>query len=242
MSGRFNSLGGWSLSLALHGLALGGMLALARPEAPPPMYWEVAMAMPTAETPMAAPEPASRPEPTPPAHMARPPTPPPTQPEPVAQAIPQPVAQAVAAPAPLAAPTVVASTAQLASPAADVAVPAPPRAIEAPQPKVAAEMAQPAQDSEAQKRWYAGLRAKLAELKQYPLVARRLGQEGVVVLEALVQPDGRTEVMLKRGSGHAALDRAALRLFEEAAAAMRTTLKPEQPSRLEIPVAYLLRE
>ncbi len=236
---------GWGTSVLLHGLALAGIVALARSDEPPPaMRWEVAMVMPAAEAPVAAPEPVSRPEPTPPAPMARPSMP--TPPEPVAQVMPQPVTQVVAAPSQVAAPPVVAQAAVVAAPVAarltEMAAPAPPRVVEAPPPKVAV-VAQPSPpDDEARKRWYAGLRAKLAELKQYPLVARRQGQEGVVVLEAMVQPDGRAEVVLKRGCGHAALDRAAVKLFEEAAAAMRTAMAQNQPSRLEIPVAYRLDE
>jgi protein TonB len=41
----------------------------------------------------------------------------------------------------------------------------------------------------------------------YPLVARRLGKEGVVLLDVLVAPDGRpTEVRLAQSSGFAPLD------------------------------------
>jgi protein TonB len=229
----------------LHGLALAGIVALARSEeAPPAMRWEVAMVMPAAEAPVAAPEPVSRPEPTPPAPMARPTMP--TPPEPVAQVMPQPVTRAVAAPSQVAAPPVEAQAAVVAAPVAarliEMAVPAPPRVVEAPTPKVAVVVPPSPPDDEARKRWYAGLRAKLAELKQYPLVARRQGQEGVVVLKAIVQPDGSVEVMLKLGSGFAALDRAAVKLFEDAASAMRTALVSEQPLRLEIPVAYRLDE
>jgi protein TonB len=44
-------------------------------------------------------------------------------------------------------------------------------------------------------------------LPPYPLVARRLGMEGVVVLEVMVTPDGRpAEVRVLRSSGFAPLD------------------------------------
>lgn len=235
MNGR-SGAHGWGISLVLHGLAVGGMLALAGPEVTPPMRWEVSMVVPVPESvPAQQPRALSRAEPVVPpqsALVAAPPTPP--------QSLPEPGTQASADQAPAAPPAphpVMARVAEVAVPMAAVAMPVP----EAPPPRVAGTP-QPAQDNEAQKRWYAGLRAKLAELKQYPLVARRLGQEGVVVLEALVQPDGRAEVTLKRGCGHAALDRAAVRLFEEAAAAMRTAMAPDQTSHLEIPVAYRLQE
>ena len=48
-------------------------------------------------------------------------------------------------------------------------------------------------------------------LPPYPLVARRLGMEGVVLLEVVVAPDGRAaDVRIVRSSGHPALDESAL--------------------------------
>jgi protein TonB len=45
----------------------------------------------------------------------------------------------------------------------------------------------------------------------YPAVARRRGFEGTVILEALVNRDGRvTDLRLLQSSGHAVLDQAAL--------------------------------
>lgn len=53
-------------------------------------------------------------------------------------------------------------------------------------------------------------------LPPYPLVARRLGLEGVVVLEVLVAPDGSAaDVRLARSSGHAQLDDSAVRTVRE---------------------------
>jgi protein TonB len=50
----------------------------------------------------------------------------------------------------------------------------------------------------------------------YPLVARRLGMEGVVLLDVLVAPDGRAaEVRLARSSGHPQLDDSAVRTVRE---------------------------
>ena len=46
----------------------------------------------------------------------------------------------------------------------------------------------------------------------YPLVARRLGMEGMVMLEVVVAPDGTAaEVRVLQSSGHAPLDESALR-------------------------------
>lgn len=121
---------------------------------------------------------------------------------------------------------------------ASVAAPAPPAiAAKAAEPQ---RIAPPEVDPVAQGRWHAALAAKLAELKRYPMTARRLGQEGVVLLEALVQPDGQAEVAVKTGSGHAALDRAALALFQDALRALPVVLLPSKPSRLDVPIAYRL--
>nr|CRH04334.1 Putative periplasmic protein TonB, links inner and outer membranes [Candidatus Magnetococcus massalia] len=47
---------------------------------------------------------------------------------------------------------------------------------------------------------------------RYPVVARRRGLEGLVVLRVQVSPDGKVEdVVLKAGSGHGILDRMAIR-------------------------------
>ena len=53
-------------------------------------------------------------------------------------------------------------------------------------------------------------------LPPYPLIARRLGMEGVVLLDVLVAPDGRAaEVRLARSSGHPQLDDSAVRTVRE---------------------------
>jgi len=53
-------------------------------------------------------------------------------------------------------------------------------------------------------------------LPPYPLVARRLGMEGVVLLEVVVAPDGHAaEVRVARSSGYPALDESALTTVRE---------------------------
>ena len=53
-------------------------------------------------------------------------------------------------------------------------------------------------------------------LPPYPLVARRLGMEGVVLLEVLVAPDGHAaDVRVARSSGYPALDESALTTVRE---------------------------
>lgn len=97
-----------------------------------------------------------------------------------------------------------------------------------------------------EKRWQAALLGRLRAQKRYPPVARRLGQEGVVVLRVVVAPDGRLEsVQVQQGSGYPILDRDALRLLEEAATAVRDEMtggdgQAQQSLRLAIPIAYRL--
>lgn len=95
--------------------------------------------------------------------------------------------------------------------------------------------------AEAQRRWHLVLLERLRAMKRYPMAARRLGQEGVVLIEAHIAEDGRLEsARVKAGSGHVLLDNDALRLLETAAEAARGQLRPERPTRLEIPIAYRL--
>lgn len=89
--------------------------------------------------------------------------------------------------------------------------------------------------------WQAALRAKLRELRVYPPVARRLGQEGVVTLLLEISASGDLRgLAVRQSSGHAVLDQAAQQLARNAVAALRGELSPHGESRLEIPVAYRL--
>lgn len=91
--------------------------------------------------------------------------------------------------------------------------------------------------------WLAALLARLRELRRYPASARRLGQEGVVSVQILVQADGSlNELILQRGSGYPTLDRAAQELVRQAAEQVRAEMRPERAARLVIPVAYRLRD
>jgi protein TonB len=60
--------------------------------------------------------------------------------------------------------------------------------------------------------WLAeSLRRRLAEIKRYPSFARLNGQEGKVVLRAVIRADGHlSEVKVHRSSGHEVLDNAAV--------------------------------
>lgn len=240
----------WAFSLAIHALLLALLLAIATPtlqRRAEPMRWQVALLDPApaapSPPPRAAEPPRSSAPPRPAARLSS--VPPPRPPAQAARtAPPEPAVAAPAAAAPMTVPPAVqASTPEPAAPATPAApVVEAPAALSrsvaaAPAPPKAAV---PRVDAEAQRRWYAALAAKLAELKRYPLAARRLGQEGVVLLEALIQPDGQAEVAVKQGSGYPALDRAALALFQEALRALPERLAPAQASRLDVPIAYRL--
>jgi protein TonB len=94
---------------------------------------------------------------------------------------------------------------------------------------------------EAERQWQRVLLQRLRDMKRYPMAARRLGQEGVVLIEARIAPDGHLEsATVKRGSGFALLDNDALRLLEAAAEAARAQLRSESQVRLEVPVVYRL--
>jgi protein TonB len=67
-------------------------------------------------------------------------------------------------------------------------------------------------DAKEDHRWLAeSLWRRVAELKRYPQSARLNGQEGKVVLKAVIRSDGElAEVLVLRSSGYEALDRAAI--------------------------------
>jgi len=79
-------------------------------------------------------------------------------------------------------------------------------------------------------------------LPQYPLVARRLGKEGVVLLEVLVAPDGRAaDVRMIRSSGFAPLDESAVTTVRDRwrfVPARRDGLPVE--SRVTVPIRFRL--
>jgi periplasmic protein TonB len=89
--------------------------------------------------------------------------------------------------------------------------------------------------------WQQALTTELRMRKRYPLVARRLSQEGVVVVVARVHSDGTLDSLeIKHGSGYPLLDRDALSLFESASEAVRGQLHPGQATEVVVPIAYRL--
>jgi protein TonB len=95
----------------------------------------------------------------------------------------------------------------------------------------------------ARQRWQAALAVKLRQLKRYPLAARSLGQEGVVILSLQVTTEGSlAHLEIVRGSGHGLLDGEARRLVSEAVAATHKTFRPGLEITVEVPVVYRLQE
>ena len=84
-----------------------------------------------------------------------------------------------------------------------------PAASEAP---VQTAKATPGPEVKADHRWIAeSLWRRVAELKRYPSSARLNGQEGKVVLKAVIRSDGHlAEVSVQKSSGHHILDAAAI--------------------------------
>ncbi|HKT33340.1 MAG TPA: TonB family protein [Nitrospira sp.] len=70
----------------------------------------------------------------------------------------------------------------------------------------------PGPDAKADHRWLAeSLWRRVAELKRYPSSARLNGQEGKVILRAVIRSDGQlAEVSVQKSSGHQILDAAAI--------------------------------
>lgn len=68
------------------------------------------------------------------------------------------------------------------------------------------------QETKADNRWLAeSLWRRVAEFKRYPNTSRMNGEEGKVILKAVIRSDGRlAEVFVQKSSGYSALDQAAM--------------------------------
>lgn len=162
-------------------------LSITQPEITPPSV--VGM--------LVAPEP--KPAPPPPKPVPPPPKP---EPKPVAKPEPKPVAKPTPKPTPKPEPVreVAQEPVQQATPA-PVAQPAPPVQQANPAPAAPAPITPPRTDA-----------AHLNNpAPQYPALSRRLGEQGRVMLDVYILPDGSVgEIKLNRSSGFPRLDNAAL--------------------------------
>src|SRR5262245_13926452 len=79
-------------------------------------------------------------------------------------------------------------------------------------PAQAAKVPAPAAETKTDHRWLAeSLWRRVAELKRYPSSARLNGQEGKVILKAVIRSDGHlADVSVQKSSGHSILDTAAI--------------------------------
>ncbi|MBX3330323.1 MAG: energy transducer TonB [Nitrospira sp.] len=79
-------------------------------------------------------------------------------------------------------------------------------------PMQVAKVAAPGSDVKLDNRWVGeSLWRRVAELKRYPNSARMNGQEGKVILKAIIRSDGQlADVSVQKSSGHSVLDTAAM--------------------------------
>lgn len=97
--------------------------------------------------------------------------------------------------------------------------------------------------AEQEQQWRSLFVDKLRELKRYPMSAKRLGQEGVVVVSITVAPDGelvRTDIA--KASGYGLLDRDATKLVRQAILALAGLVTPGRQAHWQIPIAYRLED
>ncbi len=80
------------------------------------------------------------------------------------------------------------------------------------QEKMADAVATPGPEVKVDNRWLAeSLWRRVAELKRYPNTARMNGQEGKVILKAIIRADGQlADVFVQKSSGYSVLDEAAI--------------------------------
>lgn len=176
-------------AVALAHAGLLGLLGLA-PDTPepitPPRSLMVSLIEPVVE--VQQPQPKSEPKPQPPKPVVRPLPTPVLATQPTSASLPQPVTEA---PKPTPAPESAAEVLPLPAPPAEASKPAPqlPAALTPPRP--ADYLANPR--------------------PPYPALSKRLGEEGVVHLSILVNPDGSVaQLDLVQSSGHPRLDRSAI--------------------------------
>lgn len=237
---RRSHINGWGVSLGFHGvvggLVIAAAFALAKPIEPPPFEWDVSLAAAEQVT-SASPVPAQPPIPrsAPPPEVTQKALP--RQTVPVVSSAP-PVASQADVPVPVQAPTPVPAQALAQTAPAPViaADPVPARAEPAPvAPAIPSPTANSSPDTGMLKDL---LWRRVDTLKKYPVLARRNGWEGQVLLKVVLGGDGRLiRAEVQESSGHEALDQSALETVRAA-----TPLKLENQSwsqvALLLPVVY----
>lgn len=112
-------------------------------------------------------------------------------------------------------------------------------------PAVAESVATPAAAGNAARAWVRSrIRDDLSRHFVYPMLARRHGWEGEVLVEFTVSPGGRiANVQVTRSSGHRILDRSAVRALARLKRVdLESTWWGEQSLDIRIPVVYRLHE
>jgi protein TonB len=176
----------------------------------------------TASTRVAVAAPAPPPGPTP---APRPQPQPQLEPEPVSMAIDKPARRAAAP-----------------SPATNKVREHGPRAAK-PRPEQTRQVTPRTATAGHRQAYLAQLVARIQRQKRYPKASRRRGEQGVVELWFMIQPDGRlTGIRVEKSSGSTRLDRAAVKTLE------RVSPVDPLPARLgrqalsvRVPISYRLR-
>jgi protein TonB len=202
-----------SAIILLHVVALYALLiGMQKPEMPPTVPRElIAMLI----TPQPAPSPVQQPTPPMPAPKVI------EKPVPKVVEKPAPVAKKPSPPKPTPAPTEKSISTPAPPPAAAAAPAAPEPQAAAAQPAPAAPPAPPAPAEPAPPKTVSGVEYIQPPQPDYPPLAKRMGEQGKVMLRVLVSDRGRPEkVDVQKSSGFARLDDAARQ------AAMRAMFKP----------------
>lgn len=226
----------WFASLFLHAVVVSAGIWIAGGDLVPddpvhkldlPIAWTEPAPKPEPPAPPPEPQPelpAPKPKPAPPRPQRPAPRP---QPRPVVQqVIPEKAEESVQA-------------ADVVVPAA-VAPAAPVQAVAPVAPEVAARV--PARsNAQAQNQWRSTLDAALRKDKRYPTTARRMRQEGTVMVQVVISASGEVvSCSVAESSGFSVLDNAAMQLVRAAAVATASG-PPDGRLNLRIPVVYELK-
>jgi protein TonB len=94
------------------------------------------------------------------------------------------------------------------------------------------------QSAEYVKRNYNYLQRRIRDKLVYPAPARRAGIQGITEVTFTIHEDGKvSDVTIRKSSGHAVLDDAAIQTIIAAA----PFPKPPAPARIAIPISFRLR-